>query len=86
MQFSQSDLTVEGFSFIHEMLWLSDFGLETVQGTGLCSDEKARLISCQASEWQLRRLGLNLCFQELGNSKQVQASETVLPPGLRQGQ
>jgi len=34
----------------------------------------------------LRRVGLNLCLQELDNFRQVQASGAALPPGLRQGQ
>lgn len=33
--------------------------------------EKARLIPRQASNWQLRRLGLNLCFVELSKSGEV---------------
>lgn len=39
--------------------------------------EKARLIPGQASNGQLRRLGLNICFQELANSRQAQASQTL---------
>ena len=37
-------------------------------------------------KFSVRRLDLSLCFQELGKSRQVQASEAALPPGLRQGQ
>jgi hypothetical protein len=47
---------------------------------------QARLTPWQASNRQFRRLGLNLCFQELGKSRQVQAAEAALPPGPREGQ
>lgn len=37
--------------------------------TGCCGVENANLIPWQASNWQSKRLGLNLCFQELGKSR-----------------
>jgi hypothetical protein len=47
--------------------------------------QEVRLTPQQASNWQFRRLGLNLYFQEVEKSRQVQAPEAALPPDLRQG-
>jgi hypothetical protein len=36
-------------------------------------------------KFKVKETRLNLCFEELGNSRKGQSSEAVLPPGLRQG-